>query len=381
MNAILEYRRETNGHLTYVASFWTGGRGVANPGQIIGPNDADRDLITNPAHTLLFAVNPGSDTIAVFQINSNGSLTAIKGSPFPSGGINPVSLGLVDNQLYVVNKNQDPDRPNSELPNYTGFRVAGNGNLNPIPHSTIALPTGDAPTLALISPGGDLMFGFRFFPGGLNGTEVPRAGAVESFHILPNGRLEAAARSPKTVPTTDPPSNSLVDLFGLPSYYDIPLNGAVHPTQPILYVNLVTYTQIGVYTYDKDGVLNYVRSVGNTGVAPCWDAISKDGQYMYVVDAFSNSVSTYDLADPLNPTEIQSVTLSVGGGAFRISLDPGGKYVYIVDQNLDAALMDTSQNNIQVLQIQPDGTLAQVPGATITLPIPPFARAQGVLSL
>ena len=81
------------------------GGGVDNPGQIIGPNDADQDLITNPDHTLLFAVNPGSNTIAVFNINGDGSLTPVKGSPFPSGGVNPVSLGLTGNQLYVVNKN------------------------------------------------------------------------------------------------------------------------------------------------------------------------------------------------------------------------------------------------------------------------------------
>jgi hypothetical protein len=50
----------------------------------------------------LFAVNSGSDTIAVFHIQGNGALTPVEGSPFPSGGNDPVSLGLNGNTLFVV---------------------------------------------------------------------------------------------------------------------------------------------------------------------------------------------------------------------------------------------------------------------------------------
>ena len=89
-----------------------------------------------------------------------------------------------------------------------------------------------------------------------------------------------------------------------PDYYNLPLNGTVHPTLPIVYVNFVSYTQIGVYTYDKDGALTFAGAAPNTGVAPCWDAISSDGQYMYVADAFSNTISTYSLANPYAPSEI-----------------------------------------------------------------------------
>jgi hypothetical protein len=40
-------------------------------------------VIVNRDHTLLFAVNGGSDTIAVFHINGDGTLTPVDGSPFP----------------------------------------------------------------------------------------------------------------------------------------------------------------------------------------------------------------------------------------------------------------------------------------------------------
>ena len=45
----------------------------------------------------------GSNTIAMFRIHSDGSLEHVLGSPFPSGGIQPVSLALQNGNLYVAN--------------------------------------------------------------------------------------------------------------------------------------------------------------------------------------------------------------------------------------------------------------------------------------
>src|SRR5205807_849789 len=71
-----------------------------------GALDADQQVVTNAAHTLLFAVNQGSDTIAVFRIARDGNLHPVKGSPFPSGGHAPTSVGLVGDTLVVANNNQ-----------------------------------------------------------------------------------------------------------------------------------------------------------------------------------------------------------------------------------------------------------------------------------
>lgn len=68
----------------------------------------DTPVIANREHTLLFAVNEGSNNIAVFRIGLYGDLTPVVGSPFASGGYQPVSLALVRDILTVVNKNGDP---------------------------------------------------------------------------------------------------------------------------------------------------------------------------------------------------------------------------------------------------------------------------------
>ena len=73
---------------------------------------------------LLFAVNSGSNTIAVFRILSDGGLQAVKGSPFSSGGINPVGVGVRGAFLVVVNKDEDPAQPSTtDRPGYNVLRI------------------------------------------------------------------------------------------------------------------------------------------------------------------------------------------------------------------------------------------------------------------
>src|SRR5215472_17508098 len=91
-NAVLAFVNDGAGNLTPVAGspFLTGGTGVSAAGsgaQI----DNDGEIIINPEGTLLFAVNGNSNNVAVFKIQSDGSLVAVSGSPFASGGIQPAS--------------------------------------------------------------------------------------------------------------------------------------------------------------------------------------------------------------------------------------------------------------------------------------------------
>jgi hypothetical protein len=97
-NSIRVFSRGVNGQLQEIAGspFATGGAGSGYNGVAVCPDDSDQEIITNPDHSLLFAINAGSDSIAVFNIGSNGALTPVAGSPFPSGGNDPVSLASAD---------------------------------------------------------------------------------------------------------------------------------------------------------------------------------------------------------------------------------------------------------------------------------------------
>ena len=95
-NSIIAYRNTGNGTLSLMSGspFLTNGNGVGNPQQVLGPNDSDTEIRITKDKKFLLAVNSGSNTIAVMQINADGSLTPVPGSPFNSGGETPVSLDI-----------------------------------------------------------------------------------------------------------------------------------------------------------------------------------------------------------------------------------------------------------------------------------------------
>jgi 6-phosphogluconolactonase (cycloisomerase 2 family) len=363
-NAILAYSRAGDGSLTSLpgSPFETGGLGDG-PSFSLGPYDSDQEVIVNPAQTMLFAVNGGSDTIAVFSINNDGSLTPVQGSPFPSGGSNPVSVGLTGDILCVVNKDEDPGNPGQTLPNYTSFNVSSRGKLTPVRNSTISVDQGSSPSQALPSPDGDLLFGADFF-----------GGLVRSFRISESGRL--------TVRDAQPLPPDLFAPSGAPPY---PLGLAVHPHRDLLYVGLVTINQIGVYSYKSTGMLNFIRAVPDSGSGVCWLLLNSGATRLYASNTGDPSVSVYDISkDPTDPIEIQKVNLkAVNGsdpGGYQFGLDSTGSYLHVVSQQF-SAMSTSAANALHVFKVGGDGKVTEVPSSPTLLPVPNLVRPQGVAAL
>lgn len=84
-NSILTFKNNGSGSPTFVGSTPAGGIGVFDSTFALGPFDSDQNLLVSPDGTLLFAVNSGSNSIAVFHITSDG-LQAVEGSPLPPAG-------------------------------------------------------------------------------------------------------------------------------------------------------------------------------------------------------------------------------------------------------------------------------------------------------
>ncbi len=359
MNAILAYRRGTDGSLTPLpgSPFTTGGVGVGDPTQGLGPLDSDQEVIASPDRRFLFAVNGGSNTIAVFRIRSDGTLRLVEGAPFPSGGSNPVSLGLSGHRLYVVNKDQDPAQdPGKSPPNYTGFVVDEDGRLHPIPGSTVRAPAGSSPSQALVA--GHLLFDAQFM-----------AGALASFRITHHGTLEPAPGTPQKLPSSVPPPA-------------LPLGLAVHPHLPLLYADFVTANEVGIYLYDDDsGALDFATTAPVSGKAPCWARTSHDGGALYTVNTGDNSVSFLKLDDPVRPAEVQHLVMAGPGSPFQEEMSPDGRFLYVVSQRTTTDPNDPTGNGLHILKAAQDGSLTEAAGSPITLPVPPSARPQGLVVL
>ena len=357
-NGIFAFRRDDGGQLTPIpgSPFSTRGTGQG-PTLRLGPYDADQTLLTDPTGNYLFAVNGGSDTIAIFRTRPNGALVPIPGMPFPSGGVNPVSVGLSGSRLTVVNQNNDPNRsPDGSLPNYTNFVVTRRGQLRPIPGSTVTVEQGTAPSQALISRDGRFVFGADFL-----------GGLLQSFVVNADGQL-----------IQNPPQGLPASVFEGSDAPPLPLGLQIHPDLPIVYVGFVTLNRLGVYTYDDNGVLSFVGTASNSGSAICWLEANRDGTRLYTTNTADNSVSVYDTTDPLDPVEIQFVELRTPDGSpFQLALDPEEEFLHVVTQRATDE-QDGAANALHVLRVEDDGTLEQVD--RVVLPVPAGVRPQGVIA-
>jgi 6-phosphogluconolactonase (cycloisomerase 2 family) len=357
-NSIFAYRFTFTSSPTLIGTTPTGGIGVFDPSFALGPFDSDQNLIENVSGTMLFAVNSGSNTIAVFNIQPDGSLIAVNGSPFPSGGSDPVSVGLKDDTLVVVNKDQDPAQNASLiLPNYTTFDVSPSGKLVPIAESTVSVAYGSSPSQALIASQGRVVFGADFL-----------GGLLQSFSLDREGSLDQ--NLPQALP------NSI--FVGLSGGHQ-PLGMRTHPFLPILYVDVTPVSKIAVYTYDPQGHLSFVRAVSDSGSAPCWAVVNHAGTRLYATNTGDNSVTVYSLADPLNPVEVQHfVMANTTGAVFSTVIDHSDDWIYVSSEQGSASATPAG-NAFHTLKVAADGTLTEpfpptVLPVTATKPV----RAQGI---
>src|SRR5271156_5162996 len=183
-NAVIAYAQNGN-QLTQIGSFSTKGTGFANTGPL-GPQDSDKEVIASPDGRFLFAVNQGSNTVAAFRVQANGSLSLVNGTAVSSGGTEPVSLTFVDGRLYVLNRGDElAGLAPAITPNITVFNVGKDGTLTEIFADTTTLPLGTSPSQVLTTS--NLLFVDTFTPPPLN--NVPGANEILPFQIGANGQL------------------------------------------------------------------------------------------------------------------------------------------------------------------------------------------------
>src|SRR5262245_4908100 len=124
-NAVAVFDRAPDGGLTSAGMVATGGNGT---GTGLGSQGA---LALGKDGAWLYAVNAGSDTIAVLPVTERGLGAPVRVPA--SGGRRPISLTVSRTLLYVLNEGSGT---------LAGFAVGPQGALAPLPNSTVALPGG-----------------------------------------------------------------------------------------------------------------------------------------------------------------------------------------------------------------------------------------------
>ena len=336
----------------------TGSSQLKMPGTV----DGNDQLIVNPQHTLLFGVNQGSDSIAVFQIQKDGSLKASPGSPYPSGGKAPASLGLSGDTLVVANKARDGVRDlEGTAPNFTSFKVAADGKLTQVQGSSVPAKPMTAPTSAVVPDSGGVVFG------------LSDGGPIHTMTVDGSGKLAEGTGSPSTVPAQ-------AFAAGTPPPKQFALGVRAHPTKPFVYMALPTVPALAVFQYDKTGKLTFVTSVPTVGAfLPCWIQITKDGRWLYTSSAGTNNITVFDIQNPAKPKQIQDLPFDEPGNAWNIQLDPTDKFLFAITPRAVPAVPMGKGNLVHVMSIGPDGKLTEVnKGAPVKLPVPQDATPYGL---
>lgn len=376
-NAVAAFHQREDGSLAPLegSPFPTGGMGWKTHFTLphFGPFDMDQSIVLSADKKRLFTVNGGSDTIAVFDIENDGSLTAVPGSPFASGGKNPVSIGICGDFIVVVNKNEDPSRDMSaSLPNYTVFAVAKDGKLTPVPGGILELETASrSPTQALIVnnkfiydgdfgnfhlPAREEMWGASLNdqkPSMIRAIEISKEGKLSLLQELtaPAGTFDDGLDK-----NSEGKSNIL--MFGLQA----------HPKESIIYVAMVTAAKLAVFEYDSSGRLSFIGTASNSGGLICWVTINKAGTRAYTTNNATDNISVYDLTDPRKPKEIQVAELRGYGAPYQMALSPDEKFLYTIKHRTFDDTPAGDGGTLNVLQIDADGKLTESKYSPVNVP-------------
>ncbi len=324
-NTIAGFARHADGSLTPLpgSPFAAGGAGL-------GAGLASQGAIQVAENgRYLLAVDAGSDQISVLRITANG-VPVLAGAPVSSGGVTPVSVAVSAYGLvYVANSGAGGS-------GYAGFRLHFDGSLTPIPGSAIGVPDGSGLGDVFFNAVGDRVVGAR------TGTSL-----IDSFLVLPSGRLLAAPGSPFA-------GQGLGQL-----------GAEFSPTHPwqLFVSNAHNGAGLGTVSAYRDTFLGQLAPIGSSPfadgqTAPCWVEISHDGRYLFTVNTGSANISSYSISASGALALIGSTPISGGGADIDARLSPDGKYLLV-----DGA----GHNFVSVFSVD-GGVLSELPSSPASLP-------------
>jgi 6-phosphogluconolactonase (cycloisomerase 2 family) len=324
-NTVAAFHRRPDGSLQALpgSPFATGGAGT---GAGIGSQGS---LQTAFGGRYVLAVDAGSDQVSVLAVGRGGSLRPVPGATVSSGGAQPVSIAVHDNLVYVANAGAGPGTTN-----YTGFVLGSDGVLRPLTGSTIALPDGSQPGDVLFNATGSKLAATRV------GTSQ-----IDSFIVGHDGRLQEASGAPYAAQGPGP--------FG----------SEFRPTDPAeLYVSNAPNGTVSAFRDARDGTLTSIGAspFADQQTAPCWVEISHDGRYLFAVNTAQPSISSYAIARDGTLTLLGSTPFRnpTGLGPVDARLSPDGDTLFVVDGG-------TSQ--VSAFRVH-GGTLTELPSSPTQLP-------------
>lgn len=319
-NAVVWWRRNSNGTLTKKGTVKTGGKGIAAQQPFGFPiEDSSGSIALTSDGKILFVPNAGDNTISAFQITSKGPKLVDR---VTSGGILPVSLTVHKNVLYILNEVSGT---------IFGYRFSSTGFLTPIVNSENALSTvgnlGVAAQIGFDPSGKTLVVSLRALPA--------TKGTIDTFKVNGDG-----STGPAVAHTADD-----ANPFGFAFAGErlIISNVGFVATPPGTMPNPVDPKQFNGTTssYNLSGTNLTLNNTASTNArAACWVVISKDKKFAFVVNTLSGSVpetgsgkgsiARYSIGSDGKLTLLGNTDTTPGGFPGDEALSSDGKFLYVL---------------------------------------------------
>jgi 6-phosphogluconolactonase (cycloisomerase 2 family) len=312
-NEVVVFARERDGSLAE-HHFQSGGLGT-------GSGLGSQGAVTLSANgRWLLAVNAGSDDVSLFRVHGSRLILT---STVPSGGDMPISITVAHGLVYVLNA--------GGAGNISGFRIE-HGTLQPLEQSTRPLSNGGS------------------------GAGVGPA----QVQFSPSGRWLVVTEK----------ATNLIDVYRVDhnGYAGAPVVNVSHGMTPFGFAfsdrdELVVSEAFGgmpdasattSYRINSDGTISVISgSVPTTETAACWVVISRNGQYAYVTNTGSDSVTGYaiDGEGALTLLDADGVTGMSGDTPIDAAISRDGRLLFVLNAN---------SHSISAYVINSDGSLTHL---------------------
>lgn len=286
-------------------------RGAETP---LTENTSPNGLALLPSKKFLYAINSRADTISIFNVASDGTLT-LSGTPGPAGGSNPTAAVIDPSGKYLLVTISNP----IDVFGYVSvFSIdAGSGALTPVAGSPF--PANADPTEILITPSGKFVY-----------VTNPAIGAITTFTFSSSdGTLTQLPGSPiSSLGGGGGASGLAVD--GSEQFLYVTNPSAINPPP-----NGATIGNISAFRIDSStGALTSISGSPFTvasGVGPSAITVDPGGKFVYATTTGSSS-SIWCFA--ITPTTGQLVAtakspFSLSAGGLFALFDPSGNYFFI----------------------------------------------------
>jgi hypothetical protein len=290
-NQIVAYHRAPDGVLSPAATYATGGLGGILSGSAVDHLASQGSLSYDPWHSLLYAVNAGSDTVSVFAVT--GDRLALR-QVLGSGGSFPVSVAVHGDLVYVLNA-----LGGGRL---QGYQVVG-GFLVPIPGS--GRPLGLDPTASPQFTNTPGQVAFTSDGSQLIVTTKANGNDIDVFAVRSDGRLSAA-------PVVNPEPGTVPFAISFDSYG--------HPVIAESGTNA-----LATFALAADGTVSLIDEVPTGASATCW--VAPAGPFLFASNAGSASESGYLSSSAGQLSLLGAATTDPG--TVDASAAAGGRFLYV----------------------------------------------------